>query len=98
MKKTPDKNGALQHRAGNGAQRIARLAAQRGGASNPTKLNMARTSAGPSAEKVTPFQPELIHVGMESEVKRQHGQHHDNEADRAISIQSINSAESFTSR
>jgi hypothetical protein len=46
---------ALQNCAGNGAQRIARFAAQRGCALKADKLKMESTNAGPSERNEIPL-------------------------------------------
>ena len=91
-------NRALQHCARNRLQRFARLSAQRGRASNPTKLNIDSTSAGPSAEMRDALQPELIHIELEAKRKIITASTIRIKLTETTSIHSINSAESFTSR
>ena len=90
---------ALQHRAGNGAQRLARLAAQRGGALKADKAEDGEHQRGPQRWKANALEPELVGIELQAEVDGQQ----DNSTimmrlTETASIHSMTSAESLTSR
>ena len=82
-KEDTGENGALDHSARNGAQRIARFAAQRGRAFESDKAEHRKHQGGPKGGKRNAAQPELVHVEMESEVDRHDGEDDADQADRA---------------
>ena len=73
---------ALQHRAGNGSQRIAHLAAQRGCALEADKTEDGEHQSRPERAERNAFEPELAGIELKADVHRQQDEHDHDQADR----------------
>ena len=81
MKNIPCQDGALQHRARNGAQRVARLAAQSGCALEAHKAEHGQHQRRPQRGERNALEPELIQIQMEAMTNQQDHQNNHDEAD-----------------
>ena len=72
---------ALQHRAGNGLERLAGLAAQGGRAFKSGKTEDGEHERRPQASERNALQPELAGIDVQSQVDGQENEHDHDEAD-----------------
>ena len=76
-------DGALNHSARNGAQWIARFAAEGGGAFETHKAEHGQHECGPKVSEGNSAQAELVHIEMKAEANGHNREDDADEADRA---------------